>query len=92
MARFEVARLVIPEHVEDHIWERHHITRRQVLALISHRYIVVRNHGAAPYRLIGRDEQGRCIASPIAPTDDPLTWRAVSAWYCDRDEQTRLTH
>jgi hypothetical protein len=90
MAQIKVARLVIPEHVEDHMWQRHLISGEQVRSLITRRYIVIRNHGRAPYRLIGRDEQSRCIAAPISPTDDPLTWRTVSAWYCDKEEQHKL--
>lgn len=90
MTRITVARMVVPEHVEDHIWQRHLISGEQVRSVITRRHVIIRNHGRAPYRLIGRDEQGRCIAVPIAPTEDPLTWHTVSAWYCDRDEQHRL--
>ncbi len=87
--RVTVAILIIDDHVADHIWERHRIDTDQVLSLPERRYVIVRNHGAAPYRLIGRDEQGRCIAAPIASTDDWLTWNVVSAWHCDKEEQNK---
>lgn len=90
MARITAAQLIFDEHVIDHIWERHLITMAQVQSLITRRHVIIRNFGFAPYRLIGRDESGRCIAVPIAPTDDWLTWRVVSGWYCDKDEQARL--
>jgi hypothetical protein len=90
MPRVTVALLIIDDRVADHIWERHRIDTDQVLSLPERRYVIVRNHGAAPYRLIGRDEQGRCIAAPIASTDDWLTWNVVSAWYCEKEEQSKL--
>lgn len=90
MARVTVARLLISDNAADHIWERHGINTDQVLSLVDHDHVLIRNHGTAPYRLIGRDDQGRCIAVPIAPTSDWLTWNVVTAWYCDREEQGRL--
>lgn len=90
MARITVAQMIFDEHVIDHIWERQLITMAQVQSLITRRHVIIRNHGTAPYRLIGHDESGRCIAAPIAPTDDWLTWRVVTAWYCDRDEISRI--
>lgn len=90
MAKITVARLVIPEHVEDHMWERHRISGEQVRSLITRRHVIIRNQGRAPYRLIGRAQQSRCIAAPIVPTDDPLTGRTVSAWYCVMEEQHKL--
>jgi hypothetical protein len=92
MVRITVARLSIPFHVADHIWERHHIDTEQVRSLNKRRYVVTRNHrrAATPYLLIGEDEQGRCITVPVAPTDDPLTWRVASAWYCNADDARKL--
>ncbi|MDQ2653752.1 MAG: hypothetical protein M3Z20_12015 [Chloroflexota bacterium] len=90
MANITVAALIIETHTEDHIWERHRIADVQVYALIEGRYKVIPNHGTAPYRLIGHDYQGRCLAAPIAPTYDPLVWTVASAWYCDKEEQMIL--
>ena len=90
LARITIASLFIPAQVADHMWEKHRIDDVQVLSLPSRFHVVIRNHGRAPYRLIGRDDQGRCIAAPIHPTDDWLTWRVASAWYCDQDEANRL--
>lgn len=38
----------------------------------------------------GRDEQGRCLTMPIVPTDDPLTWRVITGWYCKQSEAAIL--
>lgn len=92
MTRITIARLLISRKVVDHIWERHHIDDEQVRSLIERRYVVTRNHrrAATPYLLIGEDEQGRCITVPVAPTEDPLTWRVASAWYCNGDDARKL--
>lgn len=90
MARITVAALIITNAAADHMWERHLIDTEQVREILDGRYKVIPNHGDAPYRLLGRDAQGRCIAAPIYPTDDPIVWMAVSAWYCDKEEQMIL--
>lgn len=90
MAQITVAALIIETHTADHMWERHLIDSEQVREILDGRYVVIPNHGTAPYRIIGRDYQGRCIAAPIAPTHDPLVWIVASAWYCDKEEQMIL--
>jgi hypothetical protein len=59
--------------------------------VLDHFWIVIGNRAerAAPYILLGRDHQGRCLASPIVPTYDGI-WRPVTAWYGKRSEAARL--
>jgi len=49
-----------------------------------------RASGRAPYLLIGRTEDGQCVAIPIEPTNDPAVWRPVTAWRCKPFEWARL--
>jgi hypothetical protein len=44
---------------------------------------------AASHLLMGRDEQGRCLAAPIVSTDDPVGWRVFTAWSCKSGETAR---
>jgi hypothetical protein len=74
MARITIARLEIREKAIDKLWV-HGIIPEQLNAVLAGRTVITRNRPerAAPYLLVGRDEQGRCLAIPIAPTDDHLT-------------------
>jgi hypothetical protein len=89
--RIEIAQLIITDHVVEKIW-LHGITPDQVDAVPLGRHVVKRNRvgRAAPFLLIGRDEQGRCLTVPIVPTDDPLIWRVITAWYCKPGEAALL--
>ncbi|HZS00395.1 MAG TPA: hypothetical protein VFE37_16895 [Chloroflexota bacterium] len=44
----------------------------------------------ASHLLIGRTENGECVAVPIEPTADRAIWRPVTAWRCKRSEWARL--
>ena len=92
MAWTEIWDLEIPLAVEDHIWERHHITLDQLYAILESSHLVTDNRAdrTASHILIGLDDQGRCIAAPILRTDDPRVWRVVTAWYCKKGEDTIL--
>jgi hypothetical protein len=89
--RFTIAQLEITESTADKLWS-HRIVARQVRSVLFGRTVVTRNRSgrAAPYVLLGRDEQGRCLAIPIVPTDDPVVWRVVTAWYCKLSEAAKL--
>ncbi len=60
--------------------------------MLARPHVVIRNRKgrAAPHILIGRDARGRCLAIPVAPTDHPYTWRAVTAWPCKPSEAAKL--
>jgi hypothetical protein len=91
MANATVYDLDIDGAALDKAWE-HGITAEQLASLLDNLFVVRRNrkHRRAPYILIGRDHSGQCIAAPIEATDDPTTWRVVTAWYCKDNEAARL--
>ena len=91
MPRIEVAYFEITATAVAKFWARR-IDQRQVTAVLFGRTVVTRNQSgrAAPYILFGRDEQGRCLAIPIVPTDDPIVWRPITAWYCKQSEAAKL--
>jgi hypothetical protein len=61
-------------------------------AVVANEHILVRNRRrrAASHVLIGRDDQGRCLAIPVVPADHPGEWRAITAWYCKPSEGATL--
>lgn len=65
---------------EEKFW-RHRLTPEQVPQILDRPHHVRRNRGGrrASHLLIGRDDQGRCRAVPIEPTEDRHAWRPVSA-------------
>lgn len=87
MARIEIVDFQITLEIAAHMWE-HRVDIDHLYALIAGDYVVRRNrkHRAAPYLLIGEDNQGRCLAVPIVPTEDPHVWRPITAWECKRHE------
>jgi hypothetical protein len=91
MARIEIAELNVTTTAVDKLWG-HGLRPAQVWSVLNRRWVAVRNRPdrAAPYLLIGRDDQGRCLAMPIVPTDDPLVWRVITGWYCKRSEAAKL--
>lgn len=91
MGRTTVAELVFTDAAEDKLWS-HGITTDQAQSVLLGRLVITRNRAkrAATYVLIGRDEQGRCLAIPIVPTDHRLVWRAITGWYCKPGEVAKL--
>ena len=91
MPRIEIADFEITPAAASKFWS-HGIDEQQVYAVLDHPRTVIRNRAAraAPYVVLGRDEQGRCLAIPIVPTDDRLVWRPITAWYCKPSEAAKL--
>lgn len=91
MARIDIAELDVTERVAEKIWDRG-IVPDQLYAVLDRFWTPIRNRRGrvAPYVLLGTDDQGRCLAIPVVPTDDPYVWRPVTAWYCKPGEVTRL--
>lgn len=80
MARWAVDRVVVTQRAIDK-GSRHGITSSQMQAVAGNDHILARNRKgrAASHLLIGRDDQGRCLAIPVVPTEHPRTWRAITA-------------
>ena len=86
-----IREFAISERAAEKFWT-HGITRRQVEEIVLNRVVVTinRKNRAAGHLAIGRDNNGRCIAVPVLPTDDPDIWRPVTAWYCKSGEAAKL--
>jgi hypothetical protein len=91
MARIEIADFRITPTAHDKMWA-HRIDADQVYAVLDSFWTVTRNRAnrAASQILYGTVEQGRCLAIPIVPTEDPLIWRPITAWYCKPREAAIL--
>jgi hypothetical protein len=91
MARIAIVDFAISDRAESKMWA-HGVTREQILQLLRNRLVVVANrkNRAAGHVVIGRDDNDRCIAIPVLPTDDPAVWRPITAWYCKPGEIARL--
>jgi hypothetical protein len=91
LPRLEIATFDITDVAEAKFWS-HGIDKQQVLSVLDFRWIVLRNRRgrAAPFVVVGRDEQGRCLAIPIQPTHDRFVWRPVTAWYCKPSEAAKI--
>jgi hypothetical protein len=91
MVRIQIVRFDISERAEEKMW-RHRIAPDQVHELLYRRFVVRRNRAqrVAPFVVIGRDEQTRCLVVPIVTTGDPLIWRPITAWYCKSSEAAKL--
>ncbi len=91
MAWRTVDRVVITQHAMQK-GARHGITGEQMQAVAGNDHVLARNRKgrAASHLLIGRDDQGRCLAMPVVATDQPRVWRAITAWYCKLSESAKL--
>ena len=79
--------LVFDDENEDKMWV-HGISIDSANQVLEHPFNVVRNRKErrADFMIIGMDRQGRCIALPIEPTNDPELWRPITAWFCKKPE------
>ena len=81
MPRHVVADLIFDEHNEREM-ARHRVVRFEVEQLTSNRNRVLRNARGetGSVLLIGETDGGRLLTVPLAPTDDPTTWRPATAF------------
>jgi hypothetical protein len=66
----------------------HGVSPRRAVEVLDAPYNVRKNRRGrrASFLLVGRDQQGQCIAIPIEATPDPRVWRPVTAWFCKPHE------
>jgi uncharacterized DUF497 family protein len=70
---------------------RHGIRDFEVDQMLSNRHLLAPNRRNAPRRfLLGTSNSGRALVVVIEPTNDPGTWRPITAWDADEDEKRRL--
>lgn len=91
MTRVEIIDFKITDQALEHAsW--HGISIDQLFAVLDHFWVVTpnRKERAASHILYGTDNQGQCVAIPIARTDEPGIWRPITAWYCKKSEAAIL--
>ena len=91
LAQITVVAFVFSDVGEDKLWS-HGITTDQAQSVLLGRVVISRNRAgrSAPYVLIGRDEQGRCLTLPIVPADERGVWRVITGWPCKPSEAAKL--
>lgn len=69
---------------------RHGVSKTEVAQVISNRHIAAPNARgeAGSVLLIGETDGGRVLTIPLAPTDDPTTWRPATAFDASRHQRT----
>jgi hypothetical protein len=85
MARHGVADLIFDGHNEREM-ARHGVVRFEVEQLTSNRKTISDNPRGeiGSVLLIGETNGGRLLTVPLAPTDDPTTWRPATAFDASR--------
>jgi len=81
VARHFIADLIFDDHNEREM-ARHGVVSDEVEQLTSNRNRVLRNPRGetGSILLVGETDGGRLLTVPLAPTDDPTTWRPATAF------------
>lgn len=89
MAWHVLAELITDEHNLTEM-ARHGVTRWEVGQLIWNRHVIAENPRgeAGSVLLIGETNGGRLLTVPLAPTDDPTTWRPATAYDASRHHRS----
>jgi hypothetical protein len=83
--RLVVAELIFDDHNEREM-ARHGVVRWDVEQLTWNRCVFHSNWRGEPgsVLMIGETNGGRLLTVPLAPTDDPTTWRPATAFDASR--------
>jgi hypothetical protein len=83
-----VAALIVDAHNAAEM-ARHGVTRAEVEQLAWNRNVLVPNRRGEPggMLLVGETDGGRLLTAPLAPTDDPTTWRPATAFDASRHQR-----
>lgn len=91
MAKPRVSVLILDE---DNLAEtaRHGVSAAEIVQVIANRHITAPNPRGEPggVLLIGETDGGRVLTIPLAPTNDPTTWRPATAFDASRHQQTNF--
>lgn len=76
--------LEIDEEVEAHL-ARHGVRAGEIWEVVSNTHLLIpnREQGGGRVYLLGATNGGRILKASLAPTDDPGTWRPVTAFPAD---------
>jgi hypothetical protein len=83
--RHVVAHLIIDRHNRAEM-ARHGVARYEVDQIVWNRNVFYDNRRGEPgsILMIGETDGGRLLTVPLAPTDDPTTWRPATAFDASR--------
>jgi len=89
MAKRRVSVLILDEHNLAEM-ARHGVSAAEVVQVIANRHITAPNPRGeeGSILLIGETDGGRVLTVPLAPTDDPGTWRPATAFDASRHQRT----
>ena len=89
VAERRISALILDEHNLAEI-ARHGVSGAEVLQVIWNCHLTARNPRGEPegILLIGETDGGRVLTIPLAPTDDPSTWRPATAFDASRDQRS----
>jgi hypothetical protein len=81
VAKHVVADLIFDDHNENEM-ARHGVVRYDVDEILWNRNVFYDNPRGEPgsILMIGETNGGRLLTVPLAPTDDPTTWRPATAF------------
>jgi hypothetical protein len=70
----------------------HGLSIIQILQMLENLSITMpnRKYRRGLYLMVGRDNGGKCISSPIEPTYKKGLWRPITAWPSKKGEETEL--
>lgn len=83
-----VSTLIVDEHNLAEM-ARHGVSAAEVVQVIANRHVTAPNARgeASSILLIGESDGGRLLTIPLAPTDDPTTWRRATAFDASRHQR-----
>lgn len=89
MAKHRVSALILDEHNLAEM-ARHGVSAAEVVQVIANRHVTAPNRRGEERSilLIGENDGGRVLTIPLAPTDDPTTWRPATAFDSSRHQRT----
>jgi hypothetical protein len=70
----------------------HGLSVRQTIQVLENISVTLpnRRRRRGQYLIIGRDNGGACIAIPVERTNRVGVWRPITAWPCEKGEETIL--
>jgi uncharacterized DUF497 family protein len=73
-------------------FSNHGLSTNNVLQILDNFYVILpnRKHRTGKYLIIGRDNGGNYISTPIEPTNINGIWRPITAWKSKKGEETIL--
>jgi hypothetical protein len=89
MAKHRVSALILDVHNLAEI-ARHGVFAAEVVQVIANHHITAPNPRGeeGSILLIGESDGGRLLTIPLAPSDDPTTWRPATAFDSSRHQRT----